>query len=95
MMNYNFCSVTLILADIWLSHKLSQLYKQYPCSILSLFVVLYEIRYDLHIFFLLLQTFHDYRPIQYIELQYAKKDPTQHMNGNDVLKILRGEMSFI
>ena len=29
------------------SYKLSQIYKQYPCSFLSLFVVIYEIRYDL------------------------------------------------
>ena len=29
--------------------EFSQLYKQYPCLIISLFVVLYETRYDQHI----------------------------------------------
>ena len=28
------------------SHKLSQTYKHFPCSNLSLFVVIYETRYD-------------------------------------------------
>ena len=49
MMKKYFCSVTLdklLYNDKWLSHKLSQVYKHYPCSILSLFVVLYETRYD-------------------------------------------------
>ena len=39
-----------------LSHKLFQIYKQYPCCILSLFVVLYETRYDQHNYFLVLKT---------------------------------------
>ena len=49
MMNDNFCSITfhyLLYNDIMVSHKLLKLYKQYPCSILSLFVVLNETIYD-------------------------------------------------
>ena len=37
----------MVLAD-----KLSQIYKQYPCTILLLFVVLYETTYDQHNYFL-------------------------------------------
>ena len=36
---------------IKLSHKLSQIYKQCRCSIPSLFVALYETRYDQHNYF--------------------------------------------
>ena len=45
--NNNFCSISLyylLCNDI----LLSQVYKQYPCSSLLLFVVSYESRYDQH-----------------------------------------------
>ena len=47
------------------SHKGSQIYKKkYSYSVLSLFVLLYESRYDNSYFILALQTFH-YRPIYF------------------------------
>ena len=42
------------------SHKLSQIYKQYPCSVLSLFIVKYNMKettYDKHYYF-----WYNYRP---------------------------------
>ena len=47
--NSNFCLITfyhLQYNDKLLSHKLSQIYKQYPLPMISLIVVLYETRYD-------------------------------------------------
>ena len=51
MINNNIWSITLA-ATSWyiVSQKLSQIYKQYPCSILSLIVVLYDTRYDQYYF---------------------------------------------
>ena len=46
------------------AHKLSQKYKQCPCSIPPLFVVSYETNYDQHNLLLVLQTFH-YCPIYF------------------------------
>ena len=41
----NFIFILLVLyKDMY--HKSSQIYKQYPCSILSLFIFLYKTRYD-------------------------------------------------
>ena len=46
-----------------ISHKLSQIYKQYPLSILYLFVVLYETCYDQHNYFWYYRpSIIDYRP---------------------------------
>ena len=39
--------------------KLSQIYKQYPCSILCLIVILYETRPDIHNYFWYFQRFHN------------------------------------
>ena len=53
----------IILDEMWLSYKLSQIYKQYTCSNISLFV--FHMKLDKINIIIYLQTFY-YRSIQFI-----------------------------